>query len=119
MGNNSIILDAYNANPSSMQLAIDNFNKADYPNKVILIGAMKELGNESIQEHERIIQQLKQSNWNHVVLVGGDFELIEHPYLFFKNVVDAKEWYVNQQFENTAILIKGSRAYTMEKIIEA
>lgn len=118
MGSNVIILDAYNANPSSMQLAIHNFASRDYPNKVVMLGAMKELGAESIAEHENIIKQLNENNWNHVVLVGGDFEKIKHEYLYFKHADEARVWYKQQSFQNTAILIKGSRAYTMENIIQ-
>lgn len=116
-GSNTIILDAYNANPSSMQVAIDNFRQTDYPNKVVMLGAMKELGDESLQEHKQIINLLQQANWNQVVLVGGDFEHISHPYLWFANAEEAAQWYQQQHFENTAFLIKGSRAYAMEKVI--
>jgi UDP-N-acetylmuramoyl-tripeptide--D-alanyl-D-alanine ligase len=117
-GSNKIILDAYNANPSSVQLAIKNFAVSDYPNKVIMLGAMKELGNESIEEHQQIIEQLKQTNWNEVVLVGGDFEKVKHPFIYFEDAFAAKNWFIEKRFEQTAVLIKGSRAFTMEKIIE-
>ena len=116
---NTIILDAYNANPSSMQLAIQNFSLQDYPNKVVMLGGMKELGVESLKEHQLIIDQLQQSNWNHVALVGGDFEHLEHPYLYFKNSEDARIWFLSNQFKHTAFLIKGSRAFAMEKIVQA
>lgn len=118
-GSNTIILDAYNANPTSMAAAIQNFQRADYPNKIVMLGAMKELGEESLQEHQRIIDLLKQSNWNHVVLVGGDFETIHQDYQFVENSTMARDWFESLTLENTAVLIKGSRAFKMETVIES
>lgn len=114
---NTIILDAYNANPSSMTVAIQNFRQADYPNKVVMLGAMKELGEESKKEHQDLIHLLKESNWNHVVLVGGDFASCQHDYHYFDDAETAKKWFQEQNFKQTAILIKGSRAIAMEKIL--
>ncbi len=117
-GTQTIILDAYNANPSSMQEAIKNFALADYANKIVMLGGMKELGAESLKEHQQLIKQLEETNWNQVVLVGGDFNHVKHQYLFFENAAEAANWFRKQKIENSAILIKGSRAYTMEKILE-
>lgn len=116
-GSNKIILDAYNANPSSMKLAIENFAKLGATNKVLLLGAMAELGKESIAEHEIIIELVKKYNWHRVALVGGDFQKIDHPFLQFANAVQAKEWWQQQHFENIHALIKGSRSMQMEKIL--
>ncbi|MBK7762178.1 MAG: UDP-N-acetylmuramoyl-tripeptide--D-alanyl-D-alanine ligase [Bacteroidetes bacterium] len=115
---NFFIMDAYNANPSSMQAAITNFVATDYPNKIVMLGGMKELGAESITEHQKIISQLEQTNWNQVILVGGDFAFTHHSYLYFDNITDAAAWYNQQTFKNTAFLIKGSRAIAMEKILQ-
>jgi UDP-N-acetylmuramoyl-tripeptide--D-alanyl-D-alanine ligase len=115
---NHIILDAYNANPSSMKLAIENFAKLKASKKVVLLGAMAELGEESPAEHEAIIDQLKNHPWQQVVLVGGDFLKTAHPFLSFENADKAKEWFDTQAFKNTHILIKGSRSMKMEKIIQ-
>ena len=117
-GTNTILLDAYNANPSSMQAAIMNFRQRDAANKVLLLGAMMELGNESIAEHQMVTDLIAQSNWKAVVLVGGDFKHIQHPYQYFDSVAEAAAWYKEQKFSHTHILIKGSRAMTMEKILE-
>jgi UDP-N-acetylmuramoyl-tripeptide--D-alanyl-D-alanine ligase len=118
MGTNKIILDAYNANPSSMKLAIENFAKIHADNKVMLLGGMAELGDESLAEHKAIVALIKQYVWKNVILVGGDFLKIEHPYLQFKNVEEAKGWVQEQFFENTYLLIKGSRSMQMEKILD-
>jgi len=117
-GSNKIILDAYNANPSSMKLAIENFARLHAVNKVLMLGGMAELGEESPDEHKAIVELLKQYEWENVVLVGGDFLKIEHPYLQFQNAEEAKEWLQQQHFENTYFLIKGSRSMKMETVLE-
>lgn len=116
-GTNTIILDAYNANPSSMSLAIKNFAFADFLNKVVILGAMMELGKTSIEEHQNIVDILEQFHWNYVVLVGGGFLHTKHQYLYFENAIEASKWYHAQNFQHTAILIKGSRSFTMEKVL--
>jgi len=117
-GSNHIILDAYNANPSSMKAAIENFANISATNKVLMIGGMMELGEESIAEHESIVQLLKQYSWSQVVLVGGDYANLSHPFMFFTDADKAKDWFRQQQFTNSYILIKGSRSMKMEKILE-
>lgn len=117
-GTNHFILDAYNANPSSMKLAIENFAKLKSDNKILLVGGMMELGSESMQEHLSLIQLIQQNEWKQVVLVGGDFKNIEHPYLFFNTSTDARDWFLQQNFQHSYFLIKGSRSMAMEKILE-
>ncbi len=117
-GTNKIILDAYNANPSSMKLAIENFAKFHTRGKVLMLGGMAELGEESLVEHKDIINVIKKDEWSKVVLVGGDFLRVEHPFISFQNAEEAKEWFRKQHFENMHILIKGSRSMKMEKILE-
>jgi len=115
---NKIILDAYNANPSSMKLAIENFARKNSENKILMLGAMAELGKQSLQEHQEIIDLIKKYSWKEVVLVGGDFLKLSHPFLSFENSLLAKEWFSNQQFQNSYILVKGSRSMEMEKIVD-
>jgi UDP-N-acetylmuramoyl-tripeptide--D-alanyl-D-alanine ligase len=117
-GTNKIILDAYNANPSSMKLAIENFAKMHGDNKILLLGGMAELGEESIAEHKAIVDVINQSKWKEVVLVGGDFLKFKHPYTSFTNATETKEWLQQQHFENSHLLIKGSRSMQMEKVLE-
>jgi UDP-N-acetylmuramoyl-tripeptide--D-alanyl-D-alanine ligase len=113
-----IILDAYNANPSSMKAAIENFSRMPDKNKILILGAMAELGDESLQEHKNIIELIKQYTWKNVVLVGGDFLKTVHPYLSFENNIQAKEWLQKQKILDASFLIKGSRSMQMEKVIE-
>jgi UDP-N-acetylmuramoyl-tripeptide--D-alanyl-D-alanine ligase len=116
---NQVVLDAYNANPSSMRLAIENFAKLKADNKVLMLGGMMELGEESLKEHEAIIELIKQYNWKNVVLVGGDFLKIKHPFEQFENSSQAAQWLKKQEFQNTHLLVKGSRSMQMEKVLEA
>jgi len=116
-GSNHIILDAYNANPTSMKAAIENFAKMDAPQKVLMLGGMMELGEGSVQEHENIAALIRQYPWTKVVLVGGDFAKIDHGFIFFPSSAEAKQWFDAQGFENTHLLIKGSRSMQMEKIL--
>jgi UDP-N-acetylmuramoyl-tripeptide--D-alanyl-D-alanine ligase len=116
-GSNKIILDAYNANPSSMKAAIENFAKMDGSKKVLLLGGMMELGEESIDEHRAIINVINNYKWTNVVLVGGDYSKLQHPYINFDNAEQAKDWLAKQQFENAQLLIKGSRSMKMERVL--
>jgi UDP-N-acetylmuramoyl-tripeptide--D-alanyl-D-alanine ligase len=114
---NKIILDAYNANPTSMKAAIENFAKMDGTEKVLLLGGMMELGNESLPEHQSIINVIDQHQWKAVVLVGGDYHKLDHSYINFSNSLQAKEWFDQQHFNHTQFLIKGSRSMQMEKLL--
>ncbi len=114
---NKFILDAYNANPSSMKAAIENFAKMEGNKKVLLLGGMMELGIESITEHQAIINVIDNYKWQAVVLVGGDYHKLKHQYINSENSLQAKDWFNLQQFENTQVLIKGSRSMQMEKVL--
>ncbi len=116
-GSNTIIMDAYNANPSSMKAALDNFAGLQAPKKVLLLGAMMELGPDSVKEHQTLADNLLKHHWDAVVLVGGDFAKVNHPYIFLPDALEAKKWLEAQQFTNTFILIKGSRSTGMERVI--
>jgi UDP-N-acetylmuramoyl-tripeptide--D-alanyl-D-alanine ligase len=115
---NKIILDAYNANPSSMKVAIENFAKLHAAKKVLMLGGMAELGEESVAEHKALIDLIQQYQWHKVVLVGGDYSKINHPFIYFKTSAEAKEWFLQQNYKDTDLLIKGSRSMQMEKVIE-
>jgi len=117
-GSNTFILDAYNANPTSMKAAIENFAGLHADKKVLMLGGMMELGAESLAEHCSIIDLIRQYNWEKVVLVGGDFGNADHGFIFFSNAVEAKDWFTQQHFEHTHFLIKGSRSMQMERILE-
>lgn len=115
---NHIILDAYNANPTSMRAAIENFAKFPSTEKILMLGGMMELGEDSIMEHQQIIDLINQHTWKRVVLVGGDFIHTQHQYIYLPNSLAAAEWYQQQALQNTYLLIKGSRSMQMEKILQ-
>jgi UDP-N-acetylmuramoyl-tripeptide--D-alanyl-D-alanine ligase len=115
--NNEVILDAYNANPSSMKLAVENFAKINKANKVVCLGGMRELGVDTLMEHQMLIDQLKQNNWNEVLLVGSEFKNCTHDYHYFDTVQAAKVWFESKHFSGFTILIKGSRGIQMEQLI--
>lgn len=117
-GTNKIILDAYNANPSSMRLAIENFARIQADRKILILGAMAELGEESMAEHAALVELIGKHQWTAVVLVGGDFQKTPHPYLSFENSGQAAEWWRGQNFQESHVLIKGSRSTGMEKVVE-
>jgi UDP-N-acetylmuramoyl-tripeptide--D-alanyl-D-alanine ligase len=117
-GTNTIVLDAYNANPSSMRAAIENFAALPASKKILLLGAMAELGKESLAEHRSIAALIAQYAWEHVALVGGDFNNIDHPFLRFENAAEAGQWLHRQKFEHTHMLIKGSRSSQMELVLQ-
>lgn len=114
---NTFILDAYNANPTSMKAAIENFEKIDAQNKVLMLGAMVELGEDSLQEHQDLIRLIGQYPWKEVVLVGGDFLKVRAPYPTFENADNAREWLKKQNMEDAYILLKGSRSMQMERVL--
>ena len=113
----AIILDAYNANPSSMKAAIENFANAAGENKVLVLGAMAELGEESAYEHTMIVEEINRHQWKHVLLVGGDFLTTHHPHLSFAAAEDAGRWLQSNMEKESYLLIKGSRSMQMEKVL--
>ena len=117
-GTNTIILDAYNANPASMKAAIDNFANMEGSNKILLLGSMMELGGDSQAEHEALVKLIGMHAWKTVVLVGENFRNTDHPYLQFDSSVQARDWLLAHMPANSHWLVKGSRSMQMEKVIE-
>ena len=119
-GSNTFILDAYNANPSSMEVAINNLIGTDAKNHSVILGEMLELGESSQDEHRLVCDRLKILQLKHVCLVGNEFLQLKKDYdfNFFENVDELNEWLVNHPFENETVLIKGSRGNKLEKAAE-
>lgn len=114
----TILLDAYNANPSSMEAAINNFVKLDAEKKVMFLGNMLELGDESLKEHEKLVELIKKNNFSEVYLVGSLFKDVAGDFCFFDTVEQCIEAIKTKDLNNTSILIKGSRGSKMEKLLE-
>ncbi|RYY69875.1 MAG: UDP-N-acetylmuramoyl-tripeptide--D-alanyl-D-alanine ligase [Chitinophagaceae bacterium] len=116
-GTNKIILDAYNANPTSMKAAINNFSHMDGDKKVLILGGMMELGESSIAEHAEIVKLIESGQWYKVVLVGKDYLDLPSNIFHFSDAAGARDWFRNEGLENAQILVKGSRSMQMEKVI--
>jgi UDP-N-acetylmuramoyl-tripeptide--D-alanyl-D-alanine ligase len=118
---NSLILDAYNANPSSLSAAIENFALLDASKKILIAGDMLELGPESTQEHRNIARLIVDKKFNKVLLVGPEFGKIkgEINAEFFQASEDALSWLKKNPFRDATILVKGSRGIKLEKLVEA
>ena len=117
---NTVVLDAYNANPTSMKLALESFCKTSYTNKMIIVGDMFELGSDSIHYHQEIINYLEKINNSIIYIVGEYFCNTKHSDKI-KSFSSKKELINNlskTNVSNYSILIKGSRGMQLEKIIE-
>ena len=120
-GTNEIILDAYNANPSSMAVALENFLQLDKTNKLIIIGDMFELGDASLAEHKMIVDILLNENRTTCCFVGADFyanKVDNAHFHFFKTFDGLADFLKNRSIENSTILIKGSRGMALERTLE-
>lgn len=121
---NTYYLDAYNANPTSMNAAVDTFIEGKFSNKLMILGDMLELGNISYEEHLNIIEKAL-NNQLETIFVGNNFFELSDKYKtvkqlhFFKNHEEVISWFSNNQPKNKNILVKGSRGIKLEKIIEA
>ena len=118
VGGNYFIMDAYNANPSSMQAAIENFSKLNATHKIAILGDMLELGDYAVAEHQAIMDLVLKSNVTKVVTVGPVFAALSNKnVLAFPDAAAAKKWYAAQAFKGATILLKGSRGMHLEEII--
>ena len=121
---NTLIVDAYNANPSSMKAALDNFAALQAPEKLALLGDMRELGSESVAEHIKVLKQLHAADIP-AILVGEEFaKALKEGDVFpddgpmvFPDSESLAAWLHKHALEGTAILIKGSRGIQMEKVL--
>lgn len=120
-GTNTILMDAYNANPSSMIAALENFKKTESKNKIMFLGDMFELGEDSESEHQNIVNFLCEGEFGKVFLVGSNFSKTVHeePYLYrFETYEDLQEELKANSPTNATILIKASRGMALERIME-
>ena len=114
-----LILDAYNANPTSMQHALESFAKSSEKRKIVILGDMFELGEDAANEHQFIASLCEQLHFDTIILVGNVFSNTQtsDTVLKFKTTEEVKQWFHLQDFSNSEILLKGSRSMKMENII--
>lgn len=115
---NHLIIDAYNANPTSMLAALKNFDTMDVSNKVLILGDMKELGETSLQEHQQIVDFISKLHIKDVILSGEMFKQTNHEFLVFETTDELIHYLQNRLFENSYILIKGSRGMALERCVD-
>ena len=121
-GSNTIILDAYNANPSSMEVALDNFNSMKSPFKIVILGDMFELGVHSKSEHQAVIDEVNSLNFSSAYYVGSHFfELASDSSKanFFKTTESFRNQLQSLVFKDALILIKGSRGMALETLLDS
>ncbi len=114
----NIILDAYNANPTSMRAALENFNAMQAENKTLIIGDMFELGKTAVEEHQNIADLAKKLGFNKVYLVGETFFETETTLSKFKSFDDVKAHLSKNPIEKGIVLIKGSRGMALERVLD-
>ena len=118
-GHNVLILDAYNANPTSMRLAIENFSSLIHPDKSVILGDMLELGEATREAHREVVDLLETAGFREVILVGSSFANTEVPasYHVFSSVTECAGWLEEHSLRDRMILLKGSRGIGLEKLL--
>lgn len=116
-GLNNLIIDAYNANPTSMMAALRNFKDYEADRKAVILGSMKELGSISDEEHKRLAYHLAEANFDRVFLIGEEFRQANSDYPLFPDAEHFIDYLKEQPLEGYTILIKGSRGNHLESIV--
>jgi UDP-N-acetylmuramoyl-tripeptide--D-alanyl-D-alanine ligase len=111
-------VDAYNANPTSMAAALDNFSLMEVSPKMAILGEMRELGDSSAEEHRRVVERLASCPFDEVWLVGQEFKDIDCPYRKFDDVEQVKAAIAANRPEGRYILIKGSNGTRLFQLPE-
>jgi UDP-N-acetylmuramoyl-tripeptide--D-alanyl-D-alanine ligase len=115
---NTLIIDAYNANPSSMQVSIDNFHRMQATDKLLILGDMRELGEDGAAEHQKVVDQLIALAFTNVYLVGELFGATQHPFRSFADAPSLIEALQTEQPSGKTILIKGSNGIRLFSIVD-
>jgi UDP-N-acetylmuramoyl-tripeptide--D-alanyl-D-alanine ligase len=119
IGTNTIFMDAYNANPSSMKVALENFYQVAGTSKIVVLGDMFELGETSIAEHQAIADLIADLNFKQVYLIGNHFSLVKTKNAFqYTDFKQFKNKFDSGSIQNSIILIKGSRGMALERVLE-
>jgi len=115
----TFFVDCYNANPSSMKLALESFAQSAASPRGVVLADMLELGEYSYVEHELIVEQLKSLQLDEIILVGEYFGMLKDRIAchHFGKTKEASAWFNNQEFKSWSFLLKGSRGYALEKLI--
>ena len=117
-GHNRLIVDAYNANPTSMMAALENFRRMQAERKMVILGDMRELGEASLDEHRKVIGFLDECRFDRVMLVGREFRAATSSYEHFEDVDEAAKALEADRPEGFTILIKGSNSLRLGRLPE-
>ena len=117
-GNNTLILDAYNANPTSMNAALDNFIAMDVSHKAVILGDMGELGADSEVEHRKIVDKLRNAGFDKVILCGTEFVKVAGGLECYPTTETLTDSLKSDSLKGFTILVKGSRFMQLEKCID-
>ncbi len=118
-GRNQIIWDAYNANPTSMSLALENFSQTEGRKKIVILGDMLEMGDIAVQEHQAIVNQLEKMHLELIILVGAEFlkcKTESENIKTFETTTEASAWFKNNEIKESTVLVKGSRGIRLENL---
>jgi UDP-N-acetylmuramyl pentapeptide synthase len=115
---NTVIMDAYNANPTSMEAAVRNFTSLESPNKIIILGEMLELGSYAESEHKKVVKLLESLGATQVFLIGQNFSGINSSYGWFADAKACAEYFLSHEVANATILLKGSRGVGLERVLD-
>ncbi|NOT36510.1 MAG: UDP-N-acetylmuramoyl-tripeptide--D-alanyl-D-alanine ligase [Saprospiraceae bacterium] len=116
---NTIILDAYNANPSSMSKSIQSLASFEGARKWVVLGEMAELGNYSKEEHQLLLESVQTHKFEKIILVGNEFKnlITDRNFIWFENADQCKAWWKENEPKNATVLIKGSRSVGLEILV--
>ncbi len=114
--NNKLIVDAYNANPTSMMSALENFRLINDSKKMVILGDMKELGDSSLDEHIKIVDYINESNFDRVILVGKEFQKATSSYEQYNDVTELIDILKTEKPEGYFILVKGSNSMKLSQL---
>jgi UDP-N-acetylmuramoyl-tripeptide--D-alanyl-D-alanine ligase len=121
IGKNSFIVDCYNANPSSMRLALESFVKSAKHPRGVILGDMLELGTYSEEEHREIVGYIAKEDLECVIFIGNEFkqalDKVDFEYKWFPSSEEASKWFSKQDFDGFSFILKGSRGIKVENVL--
>lgn len=116
--NNKLIIDAYNANPTSMMAALGNFKQMEVTHKIAILGDMRELGETSVEEHQKIVDFIDTCSFEKVILIGEEFAKTKHSYKGYAKAIEVIEDLNKEKPKDCYILIKGSNGMKLGQLVE-
>ncbi len=115
---NTLIIDAYNANPTSMMASLANFRQMEVVHKVAILGDMRELGQDSAEEHQKIVDYLEECDFERIILVGSQFAATRHSYETYADAPALIEALKQEKPTGKTILIKGSNGIRLSTVVD-